>query len=82
MLNYVLDAAIRAEDVNVILEILRKLKEIKREPKTIYLKRLGESDFLPDSIYYELQGFSLKFGKANDDYKRPTNLSRIKGDIN
>lgn len=68
-MNYVLDAAIRAEDINVIVEVLRKFHEMKREPKPVYLKRLGEADYLPPAILAELMLFKTKFGKVIDERK-------------
>ncbi|KRX00511.1 hypothetical protein PPERSA_06154 [Pseudocohnilembus persalinus] len=75
-LNYVLDSAIRAEDVDIIVEILQKFQKIKREPKIIYLKRLGEADYLPDPIFNELQKFSKKFGQANKKEKFNKNYKK------
>lgn len=58
-MNYVLEAAIKAEDVDVVVKMLDRFLEIKREPKPIYLKRLGEAEYLPDPIYKKLKMFKL-----------------------
>jgi len=36
------------------------------EPKIVYLKRLGESENLPEAIYLELVEFEHKFGFVAD----------------
>jgi len=35
---------------------------MKREPKTVYLKRLGEASYVPDELFLELAKFNSKFG--------------------
>lgn len=40
------------------------------EPKIVYLKRLGESENLPEAIYLELVEFEKKFGFVKDKIYR------------
>lgn len=49
---------------------------MKREPKLIYLKKLGESDYLPDKLYVELQEFKNKFGKVGKSHKKDIVLEK------
>lgn len=48
ILDYVFDAAYRAEDVPVMCEALDNLLKLNLEPKIIFLKKLGENRDTPD----------------------------------
>lgn len=72
ILNYLLDTAYRAEDVNVMCDVLKKLLAAKKEPRTVYLKRLGENKNTPDQIFVLLAKFPQKYGYvADQNYKPP-----------
>lgn len=57
VLNYVFDAAYRAEDVNVMSATLDKFLQMKKEPKIVYLKKLGENRSTPNVLFLKLGRF-------------------------
>lgn len=42
------------------------------EPKTLYLKRLGEAENIPEAVHVELAEFKGKFGFIADKVYRTT----------
>lgn len=70
ILNHLFDAAYRAEDVKVMCETLDKFLAAKKEPKMVFLKKLGENKSIPDEIFIRLSKFQNKFGYIKDkDFK-------------
>jgi len=55
--NMHLDAAIRVNDSDRIVESLNKIAEIGMTPKRHYLKILGQTKDLPDRVFIALQPF-------------------------
>ncbi|EAR87412.2 PPR domain protein (macronuclear) [Tetrahymena thermophila SB210] len=83
VLNYVFDAAYRAEDVDVMCKILDQLLEMKKEPKIVYLKKLGENKNTPDVLFVRLKKFKNQFGYVKDkDFQpiKPLN-KRLQGTV-
>jgi len=80
-LNYLFDAAYRAEDVKIMCETLDKFIAAKKEPKLIFLKRLGENKNTPDELYIRLLKFENRFGYVKDKNYKPiaSVKSQLKG---
>jgi len=57
ILNMHLDAAMRLNNSDRIVESLQKIHELGLRPKRHYLKQLGQIKDLPDRIFIELQKF-------------------------
>ncbi|EGR33964.1 pentatricopeptide repeat domain protein [Ichthyophthirius multifiliis] len=82
ILNYVMDAAYRSSDVQVMGEMLDKFQEIKKEPRQVFLKKLGQAKYLPDELYIKLKKFKTQFGFVqNKNYKKVDLFKKLRGKI-
>lgn len=73
----------RAEDVKDMCETIDKFIAVKKEPKLIFLKRLGENKNTPDELYIRLLKFENRFEYVKDKNYNPIESmkSQLKGMI-
>lgn len=69
-LNNLLEASMKLLKVDDIVEVLQEFHKRGREPKNNLLKKLGDSENIPDDVYDELKKFSTHFGFVKDSVRR------------
>jgi len=52
-----LESAIRTQDTDKVCDSLEKMREIGKQPRVGFLKKLGETRDLPDRLYVELKNW-------------------------
>ncbi len=59
-----------------------KYLELKKEPRQIFLKKLGEAKYLPDELFVRLKKFKNQFGYVKDkNYSSATAFDKLKHKI-